>query len=208
MWSAQVWPKVKAFGWKFITNSIAVRGNLQRRGIQVSASCPACEEDETTEHMLFGCLWAWPVWRDVLGVTVEGRESESVTAWLGALLLAKTGNTRRDKYIAAMALIVGWCVWKVRCKMAFKDRLPNTGGIIQEAFRTFGESRVQLNVRSTTVRTVDRKPWSAPDVGCIKLNCDTSWEEATGRGGLGVIARDHDGRICGGCSGLGAGKLG
>lgn len=34
--------------------------------------------------------------------------------------------------------------------------------------------------------------------GTIKINCDATWCSTTRFGGMGVIARDHMGNICGG----------
>lgn len=57
IWSSNVWPKVKFFLWKFASNTVAVRSNLARRGVQVSPICLSCDEEETTEHAVTGCCW-------------------------------------------------------------------------------------------------------------------------------------------------------
>lgn len=37
-----------------------------------------------------------------------------------------------------------------------------------------------------------------PTRGAVKINCDAAWNSLTGEGGIGVIARDHEGRVLGG----------
>ena len=56
LWSSNIQPKVKLFGWKIVHNGVPTRVNLARRGMQVDKVCPRCgEEDETLEHMLLYC---------------------------------------------------------------------------------------------------------------------------------------------------------
>lgn len=42
--------------------------------------------------------------------------------------------------------------------------------------------------------------WCAPDLGCIKINCDGAWCKETKEAGLGVIARNHHGMVVAGTS--------
>lgn len=35
--------------------------------------------------------------------------------------------------------------------------------------------------------------WFGPNQGTVKINCDAVWDSSTGRGGIGVVARNHDG---------------
>lgn len=39
--------------WRLMSNALAVRENLQRRGTQVSPLCAFCDKNEYIEHMLF-----------------------------------------------------------------------------------------------------------------------------------------------------------
>lgn len=40
--------------------------------------------------------------------------------------------------------------------------------------------------------------WRRPEEGFIKINCDAAWTSTSGQCGLKLIARDHEGSICGG----------
>lgn len=42
--------------------------------------------------------------------------------------------------------------------------------------------------------------WVGSTLGTVKINCDVAWDSVSGRGGIGVVARNHEGRIIGGIS--------
>lgn len=52
IWKSSAQPKVKAFAWRLISNAVAVRDRLCRRGMQVPSTCPLCTETETVEHLI------------------------------------------------------------------------------------------------------------------------------------------------------------
>lgn len=52
IWKTYVWSKVKSYMWKLASNALPVRANLERRGISISPLCLACDEDDTSEHMV------------------------------------------------------------------------------------------------------------------------------------------------------------
>lgn len=76
IWAGQVWPKVRTFMWKLASNSLPVRSNLDRRGIPISPTCSACDEEETAEHMVRGCSWTIGVWEGVLGISTTSDSQE------------------------------------------------------------------------------------------------------------------------------------
>lgn len=44
--------------------------------------------------------------------------------------------------------------------------------------------------------------WKRQSQDAIKINCDATWCRSTKRGGIGVIARNHNGEVVGGYHGL------
>lgn len=40
--------------------------------------------------------------------------------------------------------------------------------------------------------------WVSPGQGVVKVNCDAAWDPSSGLGGIGVVARDNEGRLLGG----------
>lgn len=91
----------------------------------------------------------------------------------------------------------------------FEGKLPAPDLVVAAARRLTSESKhlqqiqgVKQNGPSATagyqgVQNRGMGGWSRPETGCIKVNCDASWVCATGRGGIGIIARDHDGQVVG-----------
>lgn len=88
IWQAPVWPKVRTFMWRLAKNSIAVRDNLVRRGIQTSPLCHACHSRERREHLFLRCSWAQQLWQCLLGLNVAGRGEEPIERWLTSLAAA------------------------------------------------------------------------------------------------------------------------
>lgn len=64
--------------WKLLSNVIAVKHNVNLRGMNVVAICPICGNDETREFMVFGCNLAEAIWFEVHGVRVEPNLSPSL----------------------------------------------------------------------------------------------------------------------------------
>lgn len=48
IWNANVIPKVKTFAWRLVSNALAVKMNLIKRGMNVDPGCVICGMDETT----------------------------------------------------------------------------------------------------------------------------------------------------------------
>lgn len=66
-WNKEIWqlkcsPKIKFFLWKVLKNALPVGNNLKARGINPTASCPFCGEDESCLHLFFHCSFAKQVW--------------------------------------------------------------------------------------------------------------------------------------------------
>ena len=76
--------KLRHFIWKCCSNVIAVKTNLQRRGIRLETCCPLCEEDtETHVHLFFKCPFARVlVWISfAIGCHVGGGGGGFLTCW-------------------------------------------------------------------------------------------------------------------------------
>lgn len=53
VWKTDTVPKVNNFMWKLLTISLAVNGNLRRRGMNVTTNCLVCKKEEDREHMIY-----------------------------------------------------------------------------------------------------------------------------------------------------------
>lgn len=63
LWSANIPPKAKMFGWKVILNVLPINYNLMKRGIVLTNECHKCGNGpETVEHVLMHCEGARMTW--------------------------------------------------------------------------------------------------------------------------------------------------
>ena len=78
LWKLNCPPKVKHFFWRFALNSLPVRRNISRRGMEIDTKCPVCLRlDEDGGHYFLKCKFA----KRVLESTKSGRgEGEAVYA--------------------------------------------------------------------------------------------------------------------------------
>lgn len=82
IWKSNTMPKVKTFAWKLVSNAVAVRVSLARRGILVQTGCPMCSESETIEHLLWECSWVQRAWHELLGLYYARDGCQDVKEWM------------------------------------------------------------------------------------------------------------------------------
>lgn len=82
VWKSKVQLKVCVFIWKLLSNAVAVREGLVRRGLQVSCGCPMCNQAESSEHLILGCQRVKQVWDDLLGLKDASDGCSTIKDWL------------------------------------------------------------------------------------------------------------------------------
>ena len=56
IWNSPVTPQAKQFLWRLAHNSLPLRWNIQRRGMDIDTRCPLCQRfDEDGAHLFFKC---------------------------------------------------------------------------------------------------------------------------------------------------------
>jgi len=64
IWQLKVPNKVKMFVWRFAHNSLPVKRNVARRGVELDTICPVCRRlDEDCGHIFFKYKFAKICWR-------------------------------------------------------------------------------------------------------------------------------------------------
>ncbi|GJR07612.1 RNA-directed DNA polymerase, eukaryota, reverse transcriptase zinc-binding domain protein [Tanacetum coccineum] len=126
-WIRYVPNKVNIHAWKVMTNSLATKFNISRRGIDIdSISCVNCGIGvETTSHLFFTCEMAQQVshlinlWWDVPDIEIDSYDSWKV--WVGNIrLISKTKMMFEGVYHVSW-----WLLWWYRNQKIFEAKTPN-----------------------------------------------------------------------------------
>ena len=125
-WIGDVWktscsPKMKVFIWSVIHNALPLGENLQRRGINVNANFPRCNEMETSTHIFFTYPFAKKVWdciplKDTVHLAVTDTFKTMTTRLRSAVFLLPTGVSK------LIFPWVVWSIWKDRNLLVFEDK--------------------------------------------------------------------------------------
>ncbi|XP_057248296.1 putative ribonuclease H protein At1g65750 [Beta vulgaris subsp. vulgaris] len=193
LWSLNVSPKVRHFLWRACTSSLPVRKVLQRRHLIDEAGCPCCaREDETQFHLFYRCPMSLKLWEELGSyILLPGIEDEAMCDTL-------VRWSQMDAKVVQKGCYILWNVWVERNRRVFEHTSqPATvvGQRIMRQVEDFNNYAVKIygGMRSSAALSPSR--WYAPPVGAIKLNTDASLAEE-GWVGLGVIARDSEGKVC------------
>lgn len=210
IWKTNTLPKVRVFAWKLASNAVAVRERLARRGMQVQFGCPMCDQLETMEHLIWGGGWVKQLWEQLLGIQVGLEGSCSLKEWLATRFAEATGTKQQRQTRWNTILITAWSIWKEICDHAFQGKQPNVATTIARVRKLVEETNtLQQNANNLQIRTNQQgtnqtqglyngDKWARPSRGTVKLNCDAAWITQTVRGGIRVIARNHEGQVLAG----------
>lgn len=102
--------KVRAFAWKLLSNAVAVRERLMRRGVQVPIGCPVCGNPETVLHLFAECRWLAGIWENLLGLPASSHGGTTVMEWMTSRLSepARAGESNSTRW--TIALITCWTI--------------------------------------------------------------------------------------------------
>jgi len=114
VWGIKVPPRVHIFLWLLINNRTLTRDNLAKHRKVDDASCLFCVENESCQHLFFGCVVArrcWSVVAELLGIQVGGDIVSVGQLWLS-----------EEKYsvINMITSAVLWSIWKLRNELCFQ----------------------------------------------------------------------------------------
>jgi hypothetical protein len=100
-------------------NAIATKDNLLKRNWSGDSIYQFCNEQETINHLFFGCSAAKFVWSAVATVINSPTRSGSFSQffwWFPQFIPAS-----RNNQIAGLATIC-WAIWKLRNRACFKKK--------------------------------------------------------------------------------------
>lgn len=209
IWSAQVPQKVCIFAWRLAVERLPTQHNKQKRNIVPSARCEVCGAPrEDGFHATVVCTKAKAL-RDELRafwpIPPEDKFVRQGPDWL--LLLLDTLDMRNK----AQMLLMLWRAWHLR-----NNSVHDTGTLTISGSIRFLQSYVQLlfpirqkedpkgkcaaqvpgrlNQNPGVTKADCLQIWEPPPEGWAKINVDGAFSMTDNTGGIGVIARDSEGK--------------
>ncbi|KAL2892194.1 LINE-1 reverse transcriptase-like protein [Bienertia sinuspersici] len=192
VWLAAVPPKVQHFGWRVLHNSIPVRVNLTKRGVQIEDRCPQCgEAEETILHMLFECQEVRQIWRlSPLRLEYVEEGHPSLNEWFVSLTKRYT-----EKLWWSIFWSLSWGIWLKRNAWCFEQKRIRVEDTINRAVGLVGDfEKANEKIERVSTTTTLASKWSAPAQGSYKVNSDVAFLENMMMG-FGMVVRDHVGDV-------------
>lgn len=124
LWRASAPPKIKFFFWLALHGRLWTAERRMRHGLQPRGTCILCDqEDETTDHLLLGCVFSRQVWCILLGraglqVLMPAPGSRLADWWLSSRLAVPAAAR---KAFDSTVLAVSWALWRERNARTFNN---------------------------------------------------------------------------------------
>ncbi|KAF6151028.1 hypothetical protein GIB67_016506 [Kingdonia uniflora] len=207
-------PRISIWGWRLCHGRLPSDDNLQKKGIVLVSRCCLCSQSvETIKHLFWDCsfsssLWIWL--EDLFKVRILERNLKSLV-----LEGDKMTPYVHDLWIGAI-----WggsnLIWQARNNRIFENQLTTLAKeqrkwskLIQDT--TLLSSRIMFSCqtdlsilhslrvllhhgRSTAVKS---RFWELPEKDEVKINTDRTARGNPGKGGIGCIYRDCNGKVLG-----------
>ncbi|KAK6130344.1 hypothetical protein DH2020_035901 [Rehmannia glutinosa] len=193
IWSSNVPEKIKITVWRLATNALPLRQNLTRKKITTDTSCPLCDHgEESAIHRVIDCDFARQCWAlSNIPHSAWNHKQSDVETWLRILHHNLDYNQWR------LAMIILWSMWHQRNLKNIGDRHSNPLEVIRFSCTYIQAIDTQcLNYVYQPHQTTDQE-WQPPSSNSVKINFDATVSPSKTCGGLGIVARDHNGMSLG-----------
>lgn len=201
LWKIKAPPKLKHFLWRVNSGALAVKTQLQTRGIQLNPTCSVCGQGvESICHVLFHCETAKEVWNlSNVPPPPAGWSQNSVFLNLHYLLKCSKNKTMGVASRQSFPWIL-WQLWKARNAFCYENVSPEPMVVIRRAME---EAAIWLNLHNAfpkpdppeLVREVGLEKWKKPPVSFLKCNVGSSWDGSSFTGGGVWLLRDEKGSV-------------
>jgi hypothetical protein len=208
IWAGGVPPKVNIFVWKLSRDALPTRRNKFARSMETSAICPLCDrENETDHHATVVCPLAASLRKAMRKHWLLPDEEQFACFGPDWLLLLLNGCSRIQQIRVKLLL---WRAWTVHNNTTHQSGPTGVLDSVQmllvmesslvEASQIYDKPRLKKDFSELKKRPISKDKnkisvWSPPPPGWTKINVDGSFLPETGDAGVGVIARDRQGRI-------------
>ena len=195
IWKLKTMPRIQAFLWKCMHNSIGVNHCLMTRRVQVEAVCPRCHtEAESILYALRDCPVSKRIWLQLGRQTSDSLFSNhNLQEWLSS-------NAKSDQHHSSghvpwfqVYLFAIWMIWIDRNEHVFRNKTlnPNLAKVILDCALEFGFCA--CNHLATKRMILKSVKWEKPRNGWLTLNTNGSATENSGLAGGGGLIRDGNG---------------
>ncbi|OMO62830.1 reverse transcriptase [Corchorus capsularis] len=200
--------------WVVIRKRLAVKFELNKRGL-ISFESSLCEKEvENVEHLFFTCICSWNIWMAccrLWGIrwVVPVDPTTFFLSWYYAIDDFSKVNVWR-----LIFFVVIWSLWLTRNDMVFNNKhfdalqlfdliklrlswwvkaaWPDSNLSFENLFR-FPDVAVVKHNKAKVPRCLT---WERPTSGFLKFNVDGASKGKPGPAGIGGILRDENGRVC------------
>ena len=123
VWSTLNVPKHAFISWLAVLNRLPTKDRLRAWGIVTDGSCAFCNEQETRDHLFFGCSFTKELWKKVLQMSGLQRR---VLTWDQELKWAI--NKLKGKALISNLLKIAWnaliySIWRERNCRIFAQKI-------------------------------------------------------------------------------------
>ena len=214
IWKAKVSGKVRIFGWRVATSTLATKENKWKRTLELDATCNICGNGtETEHHAVVMCTKSRALreaMRKVWNLPNENRFWYTGENWLRTVL-----HTENEE-MHAKILLLFWRCWHMRedcirnngresiCGSVqflkqYEEELKNaemkdvwSGG--KDATSVHGTSAWVDALPGSAAAGADGK-WIPPIRGVVKVNTDAAFRSDIGESATGAVGRDYRGSV-------------
>ncbi|XP_062154522.1 uncharacterized protein LOC133862691 [Alnus glutinosa] len=193
LWSLKLPRHILLFIWRACNEILPTKNNLYKRKVVTDQLCPMCgSEAESVSHALWRCGSAQAIWGSCRGPIQKCSTGAEEFLRVFADLCDKLDD-RNLEYFGAIA----HKIWSRRNRVVFRGAILPPNILIREAFDLVEEFRT-TNLQVETLGQGEqstRVGWSKPEENRIKINWDAALDGGRKLMGIGIIARDHQGRV-------------
>ncbi|XP_047965636.1 uncharacterized protein LOC125210101 [Salvia hispanica] len=183
------------FLWRTCVNSLPIKENLYRRGIDAGSVCEICGLNcESSDHLLLHCTEVVNIWRyGPLRLDSHLLNSSSFKQVVWSLL------EKLPHEAFALFACTAWNMWKRRNEFYFDQKVFNWEEILLLAHKNWMEMLDTFEKNAgNTIEHCSLQKWEPPPSGTLMMNSDINVLQ-NGRFGLGVIFRDEKGVVVFAC---------
>jgi hypothetical protein len=105
------------------------------RGLSRPERFPLCDQEETIQHLLTGCVFAWQVWFSILSPLDLGSEAPGHTDlcfsdWWAKIF--RMFSKEHRKGANSLIILIAWLLWKHRNACVFYGDSPSVSELLRQ----------------------------------------------------------------------------